>query len=149
MDEGYLFGQEGLNLRICLADVVLGAEYRAIDALHNLLQILHRATLLGHNTLPVPLVNVERVEIVQLLVGTDGVHIGDDAVAILHLILRQRHALPLGQRVNNLGLCLGHILYGECHGALGAAQIVVHTESLEHEQRRSNTAQTQFGGYIA
>ena len=139
VNEGNLLGQEGANLRISLADVVLGAQDCSIDALNDALEVLHRATRLGHHTLPVPLVDVERVEVVQLLVGANGVHIGNDAVALGHLILSQRHSLPLGQRVYHLGLGLAHILDGERNGALGAAQIVVHTQALEYKQRCCHT----------
>ena len=145
VDERDLLGQEGFDLRVGLADVIFGAQNSAVDALNDALEVLHRAAILGHHTLPIPLIDIERVEVIQLLVGADGVHIGDNAVAILYLILGQRHALPLGQRVNHLGLGLIHILDGEGYGALRAAQIVVHTESLEHEQRRRNAAQTQLG----
>ena len=145
MDECNLFGQEGLDLGICLADVILGTQYGAIDALHDAPEILHRALSIGHHTLPVPLIDIERVQVVQLLVSADGVHIGDDAVALGHLVLSQRHTLPLCKRVYHLGLSLGHILYGKCHGALRSAQVVVHAESLQHKERCRHTAQAQFG----
>ena len=145
VDKGNLLGQERLNLRVCLADMVLGTQNGAVDTLHNLLKILHRAALLGHNTFPVPLVNIQRVEVVQLLVGTNGVHIGDDTVAVIHLVLGERHSLPLGKGVYHLGLSLGHILDREGYGALPTTQVVVHTESLQYEERRCHTAQTQFG----
>ena len=148
MDEVNLLGQEGFDLRVGLTRQVFRATDGSIDALHHILQELQRAVLLVDDGLPVPLVHIQRVQVVQLLVGTDGVHVGIDAVARLHLVLRQRQTLPLRQRVNHLGTGVAQILDGERDGTLHPVQVVVDAQTLQHEQRRRHTAQTQLRGQV-
>ena len=52
--------------------------------------------------LPVPLVDVDGVEVVHLLVAADGVHVGEEALAGVELVALQRQPLPLGQRMHHL-----------------------------------------------
>ena len=97
MYELNLLRQEGLQLRIGLTRQVLRTSNGGIDALYHVLQERQRTILLADDGLPVPLVDIQRVQIVQLLIGADGVHVGIDAVARLYLILGQRQTLPFGQ----------------------------------------------------
>ena len=59
MNEVYLFGKEGLDVLVCLANQILRAANGGIDALHNRLEECHVALLAGDNGFPVPLVNVQ------------------------------------------------------------------------------------------
>ena len=136
--------QEGLNLRIRLARQILRATDGSVNPLHNVLQEGHRTVLLADHGLPVPLVYVERVQVVQFLVGTYGVHVRIDAVARLNLILSQREPLPLGQRVHHLGLSVAEILDGECHCPLNTVQVIVDAQPLQHEERRRHATQPEF-----
>ena len=140
--------QEGLHLRERLTREVLRAQNGGVDAAHHILQKSERAVALGDDSLPVPLVHIERVEIVELLIGANGVHVGVDAVARLHLVFSQRQALPFGQRVNHLSAGLTHVLDGEGNGALHTVEIVVDTQTLQHKEGGGNTAQTQLRGEI-
>ena len=88
---------------------------------------MDRTVLSRDDSLPVPLVDIERMEIVQLLVGTDGIHIGINAIPRLNLILGKRQTLPFGQRMNDLGLCIAEILDGERHRTLHAIQVIIDT----------------------
>ena len=140
----YLLGQERLYLRISLAGKILRATDGGIYALYYVLQECQCAVFLAYHGLPVPLVYIQRVQVVKLLVGTYGVHIGIDTVSWLNFILSQTQSFPLSQRVNHLCLCVAQILDGEAHGALHTVQIVVNTQSLQHEEWRSYAAQSQF-----
>ena len=65
-------------------------------------------------------------------------------MARLYLILCQRQTLPLGQRMNHLSTGFAQILDRERHSALHTVQVVVDTQSLQHEERCRHTTQTQF-----
>lgn len=88
------------------------------------------------------------MEIIKLLVGTDGVHIGVDAVTWLHLIVGQRQTLPFCQRVHHFRLRIAQIFNGERHGTFRTAQIVVDTQSSEHKKRTGHAAQLQSRSQI-
>ena len=95
MNEVNLLGQERLQLRVGLAHQVFRTANGSIDAVHHILQECQRAVFLTDHCLPVPLVHIQRVQVVEFLVGTDGIHVRIDAVAALHLLLGQRQSLPL------------------------------------------------------
>ena len=120
---------------------------RADDVAHGALEIVHGAVFSGDDLFPVPLVNVDRVEVVDLLVTPDGVHIGKQALADVELVALQRQPLPLGQRMHDLRL-RADVRDVEADRALIAVQIVVQAGSLLHEQRRGYAAQIQRVGQI-
>ena len=73
------------------------------DVLHGLFQVSLRAVLAQDDLFPVPLVHINRVQIVQRLVAANGVHIRHKPVAGEKVVLVQRKALPFRQRVHHLG----------------------------------------------
>ena len=97
MDKVDVMRQERLDLRIHFAHHVFCASHGGVDACHDLLQEVHGALLGGDGAFPVPLVHVERVQVAQLLVGTDGVHVGIDAIARSYAVFRQGQTFPLRQ----------------------------------------------------
>ena len=81
MDEGDVVGQGRGDVRIALIDQCLDLLQEGIELAHGLLQEVQVAILRTDGLLPIPLIYIERVEIVQLLVAADGIHIGIEAVA--------------------------------------------------------------------
>ncbi len=55
---------------------LLDFEESAVDCPDGVLEVGECAVLLAYALLPVPLVDVERVDIVEVLEGTDCVHVG-------------------------------------------------------------------------
>ena len=144
MHKMYLLRQEWLDLWIGLTSQILCTADSSVDTLHDILQECQSAILLTDYSLPVPLVHVQRVQVVQLLISTDSVHIGIDTIARLNLVLCQTQALPFSQRVYHLGLGITQILDGEAHRALHTIQVVVNTQSFQHKQWCCYTSQSQF-----
>ena len=97
MDKRNLLGQERLNLRICLTGQVFRPTDSGIDALHHILQICHGALFLSYHSLPVPLVNIQRMQVVQLLVSSDSIHIRIDTISWFYFVFCQRQTLPFCQ----------------------------------------------------
>ena len=82
------------------------------------------------------------MQVVQLFIPADGVHIGIDALAHAEVIFLQREPLPFCQRMYYLSLRAhgGHI---EGYRTFITVQIVVQTGAFAHEQRRGYAAQIQ------
>ena len=97
MNEMQLFRQAGLDLRIHLIDHVLGAYHGGINAGYDFFEEFHITVFSSDNSLPVPLVHVEGVEVTQFFIGANGVHVGIDAVAGFDIVFGQRQSLPFGQ----------------------------------------------------
>ena len=88
--EVYFGRKEGLEGGIGFASEILGTQYRRVNTAYGLLQKAKRALLGGNNHLPIPLIYVQRMQVIQLFIGTNGVHIGVNAIARLYLIFGQR-----------------------------------------------------------
>ena len=115
------------------------------DVRHRLMQGEQGARLRRDDLLPIPLIDVDGVQVIQLLVPADGVHVGVNALAGVDIVAIERHALPLGQRMDDLrvGVRAGNI---EADRALHAVEIVVQAGGRLDEQRRGHAAQIQFAG---
>ena len=140
--------KERLQLGITLADKELSAKDGSIDAADNVLQETHRALFARDDCLPVPLVHIERMKVVELLVGADGVHVRIDTISRLHLVFGQSQSFPFRQRVHNLGLSLSQVLDGERDRTLHAVQVVVDAKAFQYEQRCRDAAQPQFRAQV-
>ena len=125
MRRGEVLGQERLDLRIGLARQVLRTADGGVDALHHVFQERQRAVFPLDDSLPVPLVHIQRVQVVQLLVGTNGIHIRIDAIARFYLVFCQRQTLPFCQRMHHLCTGIAQILNRERHCALHTIQVIV------------------------
>ncbi len=143
-DEGHLPVQRGQGSQLgeYRAQGGLGVRQGSHDGGDGGLQIVRVAVPGGDDLLPVPLVHVDRVNVVQLLVPADGVHVGVQPLPHRELVAIEGHALPLGQRVDHLGLPPGE---GDVKGdgALHAVQVVIQAGGCLHKQGRRHPAQTQ------
>ena len=107
VQERELLGQvgvvAGLQLREQLLDV-RSAPLSTFQIFDDVLQEVEVALVGGDHALPVPLVHVGAVVVIEEVVLADGAHVGAQALARLHAELLQRHALPLGGRLDHLGV---------------------------------------------
>ena len=112
------------------------------DAAHDVLQERDTALVRGDDAFPVPLVDVDGVEVVHLLVAADGVHIGIEPLAGGEAVGTEGEALPFGERVDDLGgfMGLGDV---EADGALDAVEVVVKAGVRVDEQGSGHAAQTE------
>ena len=133
-------GQYGRDVRIEFVNLLLDGFHRLVDRFDGRFQEVQVALFGAHRAFPVPLVDVERVDVVQLLVGADGVHVGVKTVSGGDLVGSELHAFPLGQRVHHLGPAVAQIADRERHGALHAVQVVVDARARKDEQRRRDAA---------
>ena len=81
------------------------------------------------------------MEIIRILISADGIHIGVEPFALMKTVAFQRHALPLGQGVDNLHLMVSLLLDAKAHGALHTVERIVQTTFRCHKKRRGYTGQ--------
>ena len=112
-----------------------------VDRIDRLVQEFAGPFLTGDRFFLVPLVHIDRVEVVQLFVAPDRIHIRIQAAAGFDSVLAERVALPFGQRLHDLGRLLVHIFQRETDPSFAPAQVVVQTGSREHEKRCRDTPQ--------
>ena len=140
-------GQDG-KLGIDGLHGVLGVADGADNVHHRQLQIVQVSVLRQDHLLPVPLVHVDRVQVVQLvLVPADGVHVGVDALAGVEAVALQRQPLPLGQGLHHLRPVVGAEDI-EGHRPLIAVQVVVQAGLLIHKQGCRHPVKVQLGPQI-
>ena len=134
-DEGHLVAQLGAQLGVGVLQLLVDGADGVNDGAHGLLEILQRAVWAVDDLLPVPLVHVDGMNVVQILVAADGVHVGDKSLVHFEIVALEGETFPLGERMDHLrvGVDGGNV---EGNGTLGAAQIVIQTGRAEDEEGR-------------
>ena len=134
---------ESLELRIDGLHGVLRVADRGHDVHDRGLEVVEVAVFGQDDLLPVPLVDVDGVESVELvLVAAHGVHVGDDALAGIEAVALEREALPLGEGLHDLG-AVGRAQDIEADRALIAVEVVVQARGLVDEERRGDALEVQ------
>ena len=145
-DEGHVGAVQGQLLQLGEhgMQVHLGGAHSGHDGAHHALEVGFVAVLETDDFFPVPLVHIDGVEVVQVLVAADGVHVAVQALAHAEVVVLQGLALPLCQRLHHL--CLNAaVLDVEGDLALHAVQIVVQAGGSLQKQRCRHTVQVQGG----
>ena len=91
-------------MREQLLRIALGADHDLPDLADNAFQEAEIALFGGDDALPIPLIDVGAVIVIEEVIFADGAHVGAEAFARLHVELLQRHPLPLGRGLNDLGI---------------------------------------------
>ena len=126
---------------------VVGVADGPDDGADNELQVFHVPGLPGDDLFPVPLVYIDGVDVVQLFVSADGVHVGVEAAPHPEVVPLQCQPLPLGQGVDHLHLG-SHRRHIEAHRPLIAVQVVVQARILRDKQGGRHPLQVQGPGKL-
>ena len=142
LDEQHLARKIGMKLRIFDLERLVCDVDRVDDALDGVLQGGFVARFARDDLFPVPLIDIDRVQIVHDLVAADGVHIRDQTFAGAEAVTREGVALPLSQGMHDLrfNADVGDV---KRDGALIAVEIVIQTGSSFDKQRRRHTQQIE------
>ena len=148
-DKSHLMRQQRvlLQLREHGAHGHFRGAHAADNAAHNALQIFDLAVLGADHLFPVPLVHINAVQVVQLFIAANGVHIGIQAVAGIKPIVTQGLALPLGKALHHLAL-FAAVQHIKLHRAFYTVQIVVQAGAHFHKQRGRHTVQAERAAQI-
>ena len=137
-DEADLPVKHRTQLGIADVEPVIGIADGVHNRLDNELQEVQIPIFPGNDLLPIPLVNVNGVDVVQLLIPANGVHVGVQAVAHGKMVPLQGQTLPFGQRMHHLGIGpYGGNVKG--HRPLVAVQVVIQAGAFCDEQGSGNT----------
>ena len=141
-DEEHIPVQLRVKAREGDAEGVIRLADRADNVAHGALEIGNVAVFARDDLFPVPLVDVDGVEVVDLFVAADGVHIGEKSLAGVELIALECQTLPLRQRMDDLRVYtdVGDV---EAHRTLVPIQIIIQTGILLHKKGGGHSAQIQ------
>ena len=139
-NEGDLFRQVAFEAGELVGKGLLRLAERLHDLAHGILQRFGAPLFAGDDLLPVPLVDVDRVEIVEHLVTADGVHIGVKPGAGREAVARERETLPFRQRVDDLHVG-AEVEDIELHRPFDAVEVVVEAGLGLYEEGRGHTRQ--------
>ena len=148
MDEVDFLRQLGHDLRELHVEFVLRDLDGLVDPPDGLFQESQVAVFRSDDLLPVPLVDIDGMDVVEVLVGPQGVHVGVDAATGPDAELGQLDAFPFGQGVNDFGFPLVHAPDREGDGALHAVEVVVEAGPGEDDHGRRDPQQGELGGEI-
>ena len=137
-------GQDLADIIIADRHIFFGLAQHFVDGSDSFLKIIDGALFTGDDLLPVPLIHVDRVNVVCCLVSADGAHICVEPFTMCKTVFLQRHALPLRQRVNDFRLRLVLLFDAEGNGTLHTVQVIVQTGSRIHEKRCGYAQQVQL-----
>ena len=126
--------QDGLYHGVLLTHIKFSPNHGVIDRFYNLLQILNVALLGKDDTFPVPLVNIDGVDVVQFFVCAYGIHVGIDAIAGFYALGGKRQPFPFSQRVYDLSFFVLKVFNGEGYCPLNAVKVIVDAHTLEYKQ---------------
>ena len=73
--------------------------------------------MFAYGDFPVPLIHVDGMQIVQLFVRADGVHIGVNAVTSFNFVVGQGEAFPFGQGMHDFGFSVLQVFNGKSYRA--------------------------------
>ena len=142
-DEEDVMRQQLFNIVITDRHVLFRLAEHAVDVLHDSLEGIERAVFPADDLFPVPLVDVDRVDVVGLLIAPDGVHIRVEPFPDVEAVALQGIALPLREGLHDFGHVLLLIQHIEGDGPLDAVQVVVQAGRRVDEQGRGDAQQIQ------
>ena len=133
-----------LRQLLCTCRIVFGNEECCplnglVNLCDNALEESKVSLTVRHHALPVPLVHVDGVDVIDVIVRTDGVHVGVKTCSRSEPVVRKRHALPLCKALDDLHRGLVHIADVETHRPLHSVEVIVDSAIRLHEQCRSDT----------
>ena len=140
--------RHNLKLRIDRAHGALRLAHSGSNVHNGCFQIINRAVLLLDHFLPVPLIDIDGVEIIEdILVASNGIHIRVKALAGIKTVYMQRHALPFCKRLHNL--CLSADVRNiKGNRTLVAVEIIIQSGRLLNKQGSGDTEKVQICGQL-
>ena len=104
-----------------------------MDPGYRIVEIFGVSLRLVDDFFPVPLVDIDRMQIVDLFVFPYGIHIGIQTVSLIEDIVMKGHAFPFGQRVNDHALLIDE-RGREVDRLCLAVQVIIETCAFQNEE---------------
>ena len=103
-NEGNFFWQDLFNIIILYSHVFLCFAEYTVDRADCVDQSFHGTFFFGNDLFPVPLINIYRMDVVQVFITTDRDHICIKALAMSKAVFLQRIAFPFGKGMYDLSI---------------------------------------------
>ena len=149
MDESDLLRKFLRTCRIVFGNEECGPLDGFVDLGDHGLEEIQVPLVIVHHPLPVPLVNVDGVDVVDVIVRTDGVHVGVKTRARCETVVCQGHALPFCKALHDLHRSIAHVAHGEADRPLDAVEVIVDTAVGTHEERGCDARKLQLTRKLA
>ena len=146
VDKNDLLRQLGADPPIALADKGLGVPNDREDGFYCVFEGFEMTILLEDNALPIPLIDIERVQVVEFLVRADRIHVRVESFARLDSEIGQGLSLPFGQRLDHFDPGLPEGRGAEAHRAFDAVEIIVQAGAGFDDQRRRHPPKVEGAG---
>ena len=144
VNEQYRIRKHRGYLRIHFADHIFRPDHRRIYAVHCPFQERDCPFFGSDDALPVPLVDIQGMQIVQLFICPYRIHVGVDAVPRLYPVFCKSESLPFCERMYHLRFGFSHILDFEGYRALHSVEVIIDAHPFQHEQGGGHPVQSQF-----
>ena len=148
-DEEDVLWQDGADMGVDGGDVELGSADAIVDRADDVVQGFQVSLVGGDDLLPVPLVDVNRVEFVDDFIGPNGVHVGVKSFADVEAVFGQCESFPFGEGLDDLDLGVAVILDGESNGLFDAVEIVVDAQSTSDGDGGGDAYESEGSGKLA
>ena len=145
MDEENIIRQDRLYLRKFHENLVLGHFYRLIYPPHGGFQERNIPVFPVDDLFPVPLVHINGVNVIEVFVRPEGVHIGVYSPARADTHFGEFQPFPLRKRMHDLGPAVRQRLYRERHRTFHTVQVIVYAGARQDNHRRSHPQKGKLG----
>ena len=136
------------QLIVLMSDKALCSANHIIDSPYFGLQEVDSPVLFGNRDFPIPLININGMGGIHWIIGSDGIHIGVEALTGFETEVGQGHAFPLGQGLHNLHFLIVHMAYLEGNRPFNSIQIVIDPGTGSHKKRRGDSGQIELKSQI-
>jgi hypothetical protein len=82
------------------------------------------------------------MQVVELFISTNSIHVCIDSVIRFYLVLSKRETLPLGKGMYNLSFLVAKVFDREGNGAFHTVKVIIDAEALKHKEWGSHTSQS-------
>ena len=143
MHEHDILGKGILKDRIVFAKQEGRPLYGGIDRPDGILEVRKVPILRQHHLLPVPLVDVDRMDLIDIVIGAERIHISIYTPADGNAVVCERHPLPLRKRLDDLHALGIKVAHAEPDRVLHSVKVIIDARDLWNEDGRCHPGKPQ------
>ena len=122
-------------------------QHIIVKEIYDILEEFNVSFFLGDNTLPVPLVDENRMNVVTVVVTADCVHVGVKSLVNAVAVSLESRSLPLCERLNDFRSTLDFFSV-EFDLSLNTVEVVIDAAAFPDNERCADTFKVECGGKL-
>ena len=146
LDENDLLWQDRRNVAVCFVYPPFLTADHTVNSANDPLEEFEIAVFCADCPFPIPLIDINRMDVVQLLVGPNRIHVGVKAEAGRNAVSPELYPFPLGQRVYDLYVGSAQGRHRKSYGPFGPVQVVVDARPRADEKGCRHPTQVELFG---